>query len=710
MNGRTLVRVHGAARASLIRMKSTSWRERFANFTGKAWVRYLSLAAAGFFVHIPALQGEFLWDDAYLAQENPFIKSPLLIYQAFRHYLFHDSFSAHYRPVQNLSFMADYWLWNNDASGFHLTNILLHVASGLLLYSLLRCLFRQFSERSNFPPATASLLAWLVAALWIVHPVHSAAVDYISGRADSLAFALASGAWLLVIRARSVGSAWLRTVLYLFAALAGFLALCSREIAGIWVLLFLIHSLLFCPKLAGKVRILTVIFALALVAAYAGARHFAQGQPAAAGGNWPGSMRAMLMLRALGDYSRLMLFPANLHMERSLFQTQNYADRASWRESASWEYLSILGLAAALVFAWGCFRRGPGQPVRIFGAIWFFAAYLPISNLFMLNATVAEHWLYLPSVGFLIFIAGFLLEAPLKFHGPIAIATMLAMIALGARAWVRSTDWRDDEIFFRRTVAAGGMSARTIVNLALANSRRGNIASAERALRRALQLWPAYPLARNNLANILLQQGKTAEAEALFRSAASTGREYPRTWIAYLNVATVRTNQGDDAGAIAVLERARGEYPCVWELISRESELLRRAQDPEKASYLVEDFLQQNSWHFGATLAAGKLRAERNDSAGAAAALQRAAWLDLHDAEALDLLAQIYLRGDNLPRAYQAQRRAVARQPDRPREYFLLATILTKMGRNEDARARLAQASRLRDDALSQPSLATVMN
>jgi protein O-mannosyl-transferase len=706
MNGRTLVRVHSQP----TRMRSSSWRERFAIFIGKTWVRYLSLAAAGFFVHIPALQGEFLWDDAYLAQENPFIKSPLLIYQAFRHYLFHDSFSAHYRPVQNLSFMADYWLWNNDASGFHLTNILLHVASGLLLYSLLRCLFRQFVERSNFPRATASLLAWLVAAIWIVHPVHSAAVDYISGRADSLAFALASGGWLLVIRARSVASAWLRALLYLSAAVAGFLALCSREIACVWLLLFLVHSLLFSPKLGGKARILTVVCALALVAGYASSRHFAQGQPAPASTGWPGSMRATLMLRALGDYSRLMLFPANLHMERSVFQTGNYADRASWRESAPWEYLSVLGLAAAIIFAWGCSRRGPGQPVRIFGAVWFFAAYLPISNLFTLNATVAEHWLYLPSVGFLIFIAGFLLEVPLKFHRPIAIATMLAMVALGARAWIRSTDWRDDQTFFQRTVAAGGISARTIVNLALANSRRGNIAPAERALRRALELWPAYPLARNNLANILLQQGKTAEAEALFRSAASSGKEYPRTWIAYLNVATIRANQGDDVGAIAVLERARAEYPSVWELISRESELLRHTQDPEKASHLVEDFLRGNSWHFGATLAAGKLRAERNDSAGAAAALQRAAWLDLHDAEALDLLAQIYLRGDDLPRAYQAQRRAVARQPDRPREYFFLATIQTKMGRNEDAQATLAKASRLRDDALSQPPLATVID
>ena len=68
---------------------------------------------------------------------------------------------------------------------------------------------------------------------------------------------------------------------------------------------------------------------------------------------------------------------------------------------------SILGAA---VLSYGAFRKGKAQPIRILGVAWFILAYLPVSNLFPLNATVAEHWLYLPSVGFLIFAAGCLLE------------------------------------------------------------------------------------------------------------------------------------------------------------------------------------------------------------------------------------------------------------------------------------------------------------
>src|SRR5256885_5832834 len=116
-------------------------RARLIGFCGKQWPRYFFLGAIGFIIRLPAVQGGLIWDDAFLTRDNPFIKSPLLALEAFRHYLFLDSFSGHYRPVQNLSYTVDYFFWNTDAAGFHLSNILLHVTAGLLLYRLLTHLF-----------------------------------------------------------------------------------------------------------------------------------------------------------------------------------------------------------------------------------------------------------------------------------------------------------------------------------------------------------------------------------------------------------------------------------------------------------------------------------------------------------------------------------------------------------------------------------------
>jgi hypothetical protein len=55
------------------------------------WFRCLFLALVGVIVRLPALQGQFIWDDQYLIRNNPFIKTPLLILESFRHYLFLDS-------------------------------------------------------------------------------------------------------------------------------------------------------------------------------------------------------------------------------------------------------------------------------------------------------------------------------------------------------------------------------------------------------------------------------------------------------------------------------------------------------------------------------------------------------------------------------------------------------------------------------------------
>src|SRR5205807_1861862 len=249
------------------------FRARLMAYCGKQWQRYFFLGAIGFIIRLPAIQGQLIWDDICLARDNAFIKSPLLALEAFRHYLFLDSLSGHYRPVQNLSYMFDYFFWNTDPAGFHLSNILLHVAAGLLLYRLLTHLFGKEAGLWNSNDAGSAragdLAAFIISGIWMVHPVHSAAIDYISGRADSLAFVFSAGAWLLVLRARIAETRWLKGILYSLAALTVVLALCSREIACIWILIFLVHTLVFVRDIGKKAKITTIICCALVLGAYA---------------------------------------------------------------------------------------------------------------------------------------------------------------------------------------------------------------------------------------------------------------------------------------------------------------------------------------------------------------------------------------------------------------------------------------------------------
>ncbi len=694
---------------------TSSWRRpnfyaRLTSFCGKQWPRYFFLGAIGFIIRLPAIEGPLIWDDVHLARDNPFIKSPLLALEAFRHYLFLDSYSGHYRPVQNLSYIVDYFFWNTDPAGFHLSNILLHVTAGLLLYRLLTYLFGERGGLcSGNDPRSAragALAAFIISGVWMVHPAHSAAIDYISGRADSLAFALSAGAWLLVLQARVAKARWLKSMLYPLAAFAGVMALCSREIACIWILIFLVHTLAFAGNLSKRVKITTIVCCALVLGAYVELRRLPVAR--AEKGfteNWSAAVRGTLMLRALGDYGRLMVFPGNLHMERSVFDPSNYLSRESWRKTAASEYLSILGLVVLATFVWGCLRDGPGQRVRIMGTVWFLAAYLPISNIVQLNATVAEHWLYLPSVGFLLFLGGCALDLPRRFRPGLTAVAAIAILALSVRSAIRSSDWSNDETFYKRTLAAGGISARVYVNLAQTYANRGEYAAAEKILRRVVETTPDYPIARNNLASVLAYEGKVAESEAIFsrsaeRAAESRG-QYPRTWIAAFNVAHMRSRAKDDAGAIAVLESARANYPQVWELISLESELVRRTQGPLPALRLIENYTRENWWHHAAWLAEGRLYAENNDVAQSTRALRYAALLDVHDVEALNLLAAIFVHQNQLEQAYAVQRRAVAREPNEPSQYLLLSDILDKLGRTSEAQNARDDAARLKAIATS---------
>src|SRR5438067_689813 len=163
--------------------------------------------------------------------------------------------------------------------------------------------------------------------------------------------------------------------------------------------------------------------------------------------------------------------------------------------------------------------------------------------------------------GFLLVLGGCALDLPRSFGTGLTAVTAIAILALSVRSTIRSSEWSNEEKFYKRTLAAGGTSCRVGVNLGQIYANRGEYAIAEKMFRHILESNPDYLIARNNLANVLVHEGKVAEGEALFARDAQHTKEsrvqYPRTWIAVLNLAHMRSRAKDDAGAIALLERAR---------------------------------------------------------------------------------------------------------------------------------------------------------
>ena len=676
-----------------------NWWMRLSPILSRLWVRLFVLVTAAFLIHVPSLSGQFIWDDNYLLGENPFFRSPIFSLEVFRHYLYLDSSSAHYRPVQNLSYMLDYLIWNGDTYGYHLSNVLWHAASGALLYLLLRRVLGTFVPAAT-EPRKIECGAFLVALVWVLHPVHSAAVDYISGRADSLAFGFCCAAWLTYLRGARCEMRVVRTACYGGAALLLLLGLCAREIACIWIAIFLLHLFLARSRPLLSHRLCAIAACLLVLGLYGGLRQLPGGrelEPVKSG--WDGITRAGLVLRALGDYTRLTVFPTDLHMERSVTDARMYRAAPTWQDRFAFSGLTIVGLLAAAGLIAGALKNGDGRRLRIFGAVWFIAAFLPISNAVELNATAAEHWLYLPLVGLLLVFFGWMIEARLAIFRSAAALALCGAAALGVCSTGRSQDWVTEQGFYERTIAAGGWSPRVGLNLAMIYSSQNRLTEARQLLERTLQAWPEYPLARTHLAIVLSKQGAVGAADRIVTENAETAVRqqftFPRTWTAAMHMAHRELEHGREEEALRVLADARLRHPKAWPVARMEVELLRRTRGPEAALPIAQQFTDRNWWHYSAFLALGKLKAQQGDPSGALAALRHASRLDVRETEALNLMTRIELNRGHLESALGAQRRALSRQPDRPSQYLLFSEVLMQMGRTEQAEQALEQARSL---------------
>lgn len=138
---------------------------------------FLLLALIGIFIYLNALPNQLFWDDDDGILKNAFIKDWSYIGKYFSENLIAGAgFTSNYwRPMLLLMYSFEWHLWGDWAPGYHATNILLHVANALLLFLLLTKFFKR------------SLLSYAVALIFLVHPLQTEAITYVSGRGDPLA-------------------------------------------------------------------------------------------------------------------------------------------------------------------------------------------------------------------------------------------------------------------------------------------------------------------------------------------------------------------------------------------------------------------------------------------------------------------------------------------------------------------------------------------
>ena len=144
----------------------------------------LLVAVLVFAVYVPALGNGLVWDDTALVLRDPLIRSWRLIPEGFQHFLFTDATASDfYRPIQRLTYTLEYWACAVRPMPYHLTSILLQITAALALLLFAGEFLRLFGVEER----RRRVVALLAVSVWAIHPVQSAAVVYVAGRADPLA-------------------------------------------------------------------------------------------------------------------------------------------------------------------------------------------------------------------------------------------------------------------------------------------------------------------------------------------------------------------------------------------------------------------------------------------------------------------------------------------------------------------------------------------
>lgn len=485
---------------------------RAAERPAQPWVRSRRIAVAFLLLattlvtYAPAVRNGFVWDDDALILRDPLIRSWRLIGEGFRHFLFTDATASDfYRPLQRLTYTFDYaafFLW---PGGYHLVSILWHTAAGIALFFFAV----EFLTRFTIPSGRRMAIAFGASVAWLVHPIQSAAVIYVSGRADPLAATFGFVALYLglrMLRANGYGR-------WRFGLGAGFCFLASalsKEMGLIFLALWLVIVIAQRPRTAllGAVGIIG-----AVLVAYGSLRFAAEHVSPPADPGTPLLVRPILAARAVAEYTGLLLFPLHLHMERDVASHPFGFSNASLEAAARRELQTLLGLILIGAGSYMLYRvrRWPAVFLSLLLAL---VCYLPVSGLVPLNATVAEHWLYLPSA-FLFLAAAVALDS-LGSKKVIACLT-LWLLFLAARTFDRCFDWKDQRTFLTRTIAEGGDSARMLINLGGLELTEGHLAAARQALQRALGKEPNNPRAQLTLAAVQMGERDFAGARKLLR-------------------------------------------------------------------------------------------------------------------------------------------------------------------------------------------------
>jgi Tfp pilus assembly protein PilF len=479
------------------------------------------------------------FDDPGNVSENPVVKaglSPGGIVWAFTHPQVNS-----WVPLTTLSHMFDCQIHGMWAGGHHLTNVLLHAATSVLLFLALRGMTSSL-WRSAF-----------VAALFAFHPLRVESVAWITERKDVLSglfFMLTLRVYARWVHEPERSRAWI--VIFLALGLLSKAMLVTVPL----VLLLLDHwPLRRTTRIPLRQRVIEKIPFILLCAAALVTQVLVARDPSENGEAIPVVARIANAVVSCALYVVQMVWPSQL------------AAFYPFPQHIHW-----LALIAALAFlgavSWAAWRWRRQAPWLVVGWLWYLVMVFPVLGLVQAGeAARADRYTYLPHIGLYVAVTWLVGSwcSRERDHGRrILVGVVGCAVLVGAAfmAYRQTGYWKDSETLWRRAIACTDHNHVALYNLGTHRLNEGKLDQAISYYENTLEANPRHADAHINLGRALLQKGKPEEAVAQYEKALEARPHFAE---AHYNLGLVLAQEKRMSEAIQHYEKALEIKPAYFD-------------------------------------------------------------------------------------------------------------------------------------------------
>jgi tetratricopeptide (TPR) repeat protein len=436
-----------------------------------------------------SLKNKFIYDDNIYIVGNPTYK----YFDTWKLFFtpFNPANGVEYLPVRDFTFAIDYLMWGENPAGFHFSNLVIYLLTGIICYILsfeLLNLLKIDSDRNESSNDTR-FISFLITLFYIIHPLHSQVVSFINQRNALLSGFFSFLTVYLYLRFERSENTKRKIILYCISLLFCLLALFSKATSVTLPVILLLVAASNKNNKTWPTRLLqlTPFFLMGFMAyrlISSVARHTNVIRPDLIEfGAYSLPTKLATAVQIPYFYLYKLFFPFNLAPEYDATFAKTFLSLAV-----------IAALCATILvfrYAWKTRER---YPYLLFSLCWFFITLVPVLNLMPTQPVVADRYAYLPSYAFCFAISVSLYMAVRLRHLTwLKVVCIFYLAILSVVAFHENTIWKDEKTLFTTMIQRAPNVSNGYANLGYLYFNEKQYDKAFGLLQQAYLLDPSKP-------------------------------------------------------------------------------------------------------------------------------------------------------------------------------------------------------------------------